>query len=230
MTAYASRFENLRLPVILTRKGKGHRNVMGVFSVGTSGYVEPDKFIPYLLPLANVVLTSKVLLGVTQKIAEDFKVSAVEVGVSFELPMERLSGQEYMDTISTYTAGYQCEVTRKKTKNYLWMTMPVVATELITLKTDMTVVLGFKEVPPFFEDVLFMIEKSTVPMDAAFTDSEKLALREKLLAAKSTYVIMSELLDFFSENTYITSVDVELKFNGCVLKTDIIHTGEWKRR
>jgi hypothetical protein len=230
MSTYASRFENLSLPVILARKGKGHRNVIGQFSVGTSGYIAPEELMLHLLPVANGVLTPSMLAEITEKMAQTLSVSAVEVGAEFELPLERMSEVNFRDSISMYTAGYQCTYSRRRMKNYIWVTLPVVVNEILPLKSETTVVLGYKEHPPYFEDVLFGIEKLVVPMNPAYTPEEKLALRLKLLESKTVYVIISDLLDFFTANKYLTTVDIEVKYTGCTLKTDIRHTVEWKRQ
>lgn len=227
---YASRFETLLLPVILARKGKGDRNVLATFSIGTSGFVEPELFFKYVLPLANTVLTDKALEEIAQAINKDFNVNSVEIGVSFELPLERLSQIEYVENISTYKAGYQCDFYRRKTKHYAWVELPVVANEIIPTKANLTLVLGYSGKPPYFEDIIFSIEKQIVPLDAALTTDEKQALRQKLWNSKNVYTILSDLLDIFIQNTYITSCDIEMRYNGCVLKTDIFHTIEWKKK
>lgn len=184
----------------------------------------------HVLPVANGVLTPGVLADVAEKIAKEFNVAAVEVGVEFELPLERLSEVHFTDVISMYTAGYQCTYSRRRAKNVMWVSLPVVVNEVLPLKSDITVVLGYKDRPPYFEDVLFGIEKQVVPMNAAFTPEEKVALQSKLLQSKTVYVIISDLLDFFNANTYISTVDIEVKYTGCTLKTDVRHTVGWKRR
>jgi len=230
MAIFASRFENLALPVILARKGKGHRNVMARFSVGTSGYIAPEELMLHVLPLANGVLTPAVVTDTAEKIARECGVSVVELGVEFDLPLERMSEVSFTDTISMYSAGYQCTYSRQRAKKLLWVELPVVVNEVLPLKSSTTVVLGYKDHPPYFEDVLFGIEKLVVPMNAAFSLEEKSALRAKLLESKTVYGIISDLLDFFTENTYITTVDIEIKYMGYTLKTDICHTVAWKRR
>jgi len=230
MAMYASRLENLSLPVVLARKGKGDRRVLANFSIGTSSFVESELFIKYFLPLSNTVLTPKSLEEISQNVNKDFNVSSVEVGVSFDLPLERMSQTDFVETVSTYKAGYQCDLYRKKVKNYSWVELPVVANEIVPTKANLTLVLGYTGVPPYFEDVIFSIEKQIVPLDAALTPDEKQVLRQKLLNSKNVYTILSDLLDIYENNTYITSCDIELCYNGCVLKTDIYHTVEWKKK
>jgi len=230
MAIYASRLENLFIPVIFARKGKGDRRVLANFSIGTSSFVEPELFIKYFLPLSNAVLTPKILEDIALNINKDFNVNSVEVGVSFDLPLERMSQTDFVETISTYKAGYQCDFYRKKVKNYSWVELPVIANEIIPTKANLTFVLGYTGISPYFEDIIFSIEKQIVPMDAALTSDEKQVLRQKLLNSKNVYTILSDLLDIYEGNTYITSCDIELRYNGCVLKTDIYHTIEWKKR
>jgi len=230
MATYASRFENLVLPVILARKGKGHRNVVGKFSIGTSGYVAPEELMLRVVPVANGVLTPSVISNLAEKVAKEFSVSVVEVGVEFELPLERLSEVHFTDVISMYTAGYQCTYSRRRLKNVMWVELPVVVNEVLPLKASITVVLGYKDHPPYFEDILFGIEKQIVPLNAAFTPEEKAALQSKLLQSKNVYAMISDLLDFFNTNSYINTVDIEVQYTGYTLKTDCRHTVAWKRR
>lgn len=227
---FASRFENLFLPVIIARKGKGDRKVLANFSIGTSSFVEPERFIKYFLPLGNTVLTSKLLEEIARSINKDFSINSVEVGVSFDLPFDRLSQTNFTDTISIYKAGYQCDFYRKKIKNYIWVELPVVVNEIIPVKANLTLVLGYAGIPLYFEDIIFSIEKQSIPLAAALTLDEKQVLRTKLLNSKNVYTILSDLLDIFSQNTYITSCDIEIYYDGCVLNTDIHHIIEWKRK
>jgi len=230
MAVYASRLENLILPVVVARKGKGDRKVLASFSVGTSSFVEPELFIKYFLPLSNSILTPKILEDIAQRISTDLNVNSVEVGVSFELPLERMSQTDFVDTVSTYKVGYQCDLYRKKMKNYIWVELPVVANEIIPTKADLTLVLGYTGISPYFEDILFSIEKQIIPLDAALTPDEKQVLRAKLLDSKNVYSILSDLLDIYEDNTYIKTCDIEVSYHGCVLKTNIYHTVELKKK
>ena len=230
MALYASRFERLALPIILARKGKGHRNVVGYFSVGTSGYVAPEELMLYVLPFANGVLTPELISETAEKIVQELHVSVVEIGVEVDLPLERMSEVQFTDAISMYRAGYQCTHSRRRAKNLLWVTLPALVNEIVPLKSEITAVLGYKDRAPYFEDILFGIEKLIVPMNPAFTAEEKAALRTKLLESKNVYTLMSDVLDFFTGNMYLTQVNLEVRYTGCALRADILHTVEWKKR
>jgi hypothetical protein len=229
MANYASRFDNLLVPVLLARKGKGHRAVTGKFSVGTSGYIAPEMLMRPILTLANTTISSSVLASVAQQIAQEFKVGVVEVGCEFDLPQERLSIVDFTDAVTTFTAGLQSTYSRKRVKSMMWLSMPVVVQEVLLVLGNLTVVLGTEE-KLYFEDILFNIEKVVQPVKPAFTDEERMELLKHFEGAKSAYTILSTLLDFFTGDAYITSVDLELKYTGVVLKTDMRHTIGWKRR
>lgn len=229
MASYASRFDNLLVPVVLARKGKGHRAVTGKFSVGTSGYIAPEELMKYVLPLANTTVTTSVLAGVAQQISEGCRVATVEVGCEFELPQERMSIVDFTDAVTNFTAGLQSTYSRRKAKSLMWVAMPVVVQETLLTPATLTIVLGTHE-RMFFEDILFNVEKVVQPVKPAFTEEEKLALRKHFELSNNTYTVMSSLLDFFSGDKYITSVDLEVKYTGIVLKSDIRHTIGWKRR
>jgi len=230
VSLYASRLDKLSLPIIIARKGKGDRKVIANFSVGTSGFVEVESFIKYFLPLSNTVLIPRVIEDIGASISKDFGVNSVEVGVSFDLPLERMSQIDFVEGISMYQVGYQSNFYRKKIKSYMWVEMPVIANEIIPLKAKLTVVLGYFDVIPYFEDVIFAIEKQIIPLEAALTPNEKQTLRQKLLESKNVYTILSDLLDIYSTDSHVISCDIELFYNSCVLKTDVRHNVRWKGR
>ena len=240
MALYSSRLENLVLPIELPCKGKGSKSLFGTFSVATNSYIEPELFIKYFLPVRTATLSkgtlareafdAKSLEEITQAIARDFKVNTVEIGVSFEVPMDRLSETSFTEAVMMYKCGYQCLFSRKRSKNYAWVELPAVVQDIVPTLSSLTLVLGYTNVVPYFEDILFAIEKVIVPLNPVLTQEEKQALRDKLLNSKSAYGVITELLDYYQSIPYITSCALEAKYRSSVLKTDISHTVEVKRK
>ena len=228
MTKYSSRIEGLKLPVNIPQKGRGHKNVMADFSVGTSNFIEPEQFIPYFSPVANTTLSPSMLSDTAATLSEDFRVGVVELGSNFDYPLDRLSTVDYIDSMYSYNVGYQCDLTRKKLQNYVYASMPVVLNEITSTLANLTFVLGYGGQAPFFEDIIFSLEKNIVPLTPSFSLHEREELRQKLLNAKNAYGTITDLLDIYAESTYITSCTVEIHFKSAVLKTDIFHTAEWK--
>ena len=240
MALYSSRLDNLVLPIELPCKGKGSKSLFGIFSVATNSYMEPELFVKYFLPIRTSTLSkgtlsreafnAKSLEEITQAIAKDFNVNAVEVGVSFEVPMDRLSETDFTEALVMYKCGYQCLYARKRLKSYAWVGLPAVVQEIVPTLSSLTLVLGYTDTVPYFEDILFAIEKVVIPLNPALTSEEKQVLREKLLNSKSVYGVTSELLDYYQNVPYIVSCSLEVKYKSCVLQTDISHTVEVKKR
>ena len=240
MALYSSRLDNLVLPIELPVKGKGSKSLFGTFSVATNSYIEPDKFVKYFLPIRTATLSKGTLAReafnaacleeITQVIARDFKVSTVEVGVSFDIPMDRVSETDFTEAVKMYKCGYQCLYAKKKIKNYVWVELPAVVTDIVPTQSRLTLVLGYTDKVPYFEDVIFAMEKVIVPLNPVLTDAERQAIRDKLLNSKSAYVILTELLDFYQDIPYIVSCALEVKYPHAVLQTDISHTVEVKKK
>lgn len=232
MIKYASRIEDLQFPVDIPKKGKGHKSVLANFSVGVSGYIQPEQFIPYFAPVANTVFLPSFLSTASTDISDKLNINSVESGVKFDLPMDRMSNVDFTDTNLVYTVGYQNEYSkiRQKSRDYLYVTMPAVVTTIVPTLSNLTFVLGYSGTAPYFEDIIFSMEKNIVPLTPAFTPEEQEELRNKLLASKNVYSIVTDILDIYTENLYIVSCDIELQYRSCVQKTNIFHTVEWKRK
>jgi hypothetical protein len=240
MASYSSRLDQLVLPIELPCKGKGSKSLLGTFSIATNSYIEPEQFIKYFLPirtgtlskgtLAREAFNAESLEEIALAIVKDFKVSTVEVGVSFDVPMDRLSETNFTESVTMYRCGYQCLYSKKKAKNHAWVELPAVITDIIPTISKLTLVLGYVMKVPYLEDIIFGMEKVIVPLNPVLTDEERQAIQEKLLHSKSAYAVITELLDSYQDFPYIVSCALEIKYSHCVLQTDISHTVEVKRR
>ena len=240
MALYSSRLDQLVLPIELPCKGKGSKSLLGTFSIATNSFIEPEQFAKYFLPIRTGTLSkgtfsreafnAQALEEITLQIAKDFKVSTIEVGVSFDVPMDRLSETNFTETVTMYKCGYQCLYAKKKVKNYVWVELPAIIKDIIPTLSKLTLVLGYQEKAPYFEDIIFAIEKVIIPLNPVLTDEEKKAIQEKLLNSKSAYAVLTELLDNYQNISYSVSCALEIKYNHCVLQTDISHTVEVKRK
>jgi hypothetical protein len=232
MATYTSKLENLLIPVILPKKGKGERRVNAKFNISTSSFIESELFIKYFLTLSNSVLSVDSLEKIAKSIIKDFSIQTVEIFVEFELPLERLSQLDFVETVYYYKCGYRLYLC-KKNKNsdkYIWLNMPIIVNDIIPTYGYLNISLGYKGVTPYFEDIVFNIEKQTVPFNAALTLDEKQNMKEKFSISKNDYTILSDLLDIYENSSYITSCVLEINHPACSLRTNVSYVVESKKK
>jgi len=227
---FKTKLENLCLPIILAKKGKGDYKVVANFSVKTSSFVAPESFIKYFLSQSNNVVSPKSLENIVELIHKDYGVKFVEISMFIDLPFERMSQKDFVETTVMYRVGYKCVLYRKKITHYTWVKLPVVSNDIILNKSELTLVLEHDGANLYFEDIIFSIEKIIVPLDAALTSEEKEVLREKLKNSKNVRTILSELSNVYENSSSIQSCDIQLCYHSCILNTDICHNLEWKKK
>ena len=233
MSKYSTYLDNILLPVELAKKGKGHRSVMANFSVGVSSYVESSIFIPYFSSFKDSTLSAESLSEVAENVIVDHGLSSAEVCAKFDYPVDRLSATDYVGTMCAYHVGYQSTCVSKKvtkTSNFVYVTFSAAVNDIVPTLATITYVLGYDGVVPYFEDIIFNLERTVVSLIPAFSNQEREQLRLNLLNSKTTYSTITDLLDIYEKNSYITSCNVEVAFDSSILQTAVVYNGEWKRR
>jgi hypothetical protein len=88
-----TQIEQVQIPILLPKRGKGHQEVMASFSVLTSKPIDPLTFIPIINTYANKTCIIVDTVDMSKRFLKTLSLDDVFISISFAYMLDRVSSQ-----------------------------------------------------------------------------------------------------------------------------------------
>lgn len=157
---YISSICDLKIPLLIPRRAKGHAEVLGTckVSVGGEKLVDPSNFVHFFTLCAHHTCLNETPEIIAKSIFKDLSVININLEIGFLLPLDRVSST-YLDTIFNLSCRYN--VTGDDVKNLIrsmTISVPVLLFDTRTILGYLQLIL-YNPVNTHFEDMLDTVQK-----------------------------------------------------------------------
>jgi hypothetical protein len=165
-----TQIEQVNIPILLPKRGKGHQEVMASFSVSTSRSIDPLTFISVINAYANKTCVASDMVSMSKNFAKTLDLDDVEVKVIFSYILDRVSSR-LSSTFFSLPCFYERSIGSTASNLSMGVTLPIQTLVGKPISSTLTLRIDYPS-NIFFEDMVDRVYKVLGAVLCPVTDKD----------------------------------------------------------
>lgn len=191
-----SQVSSVKVLSFISRRGKGHTEVLNHLKALSFNNIEPIQFLKYFIDVGKKTFTKETLQSIADDMVKDLKLTNLVLTSSFNLLMDKLSPTFEVTTHVSIPCEYTCYYDRGESSVSMKVSCPVRIDYVSTLNGTAVLELHNPVANTYFEDLLDVIHKygDVVIYPLCFPGDER-ALEKEIGRGKSMNEYLQKIKD-----------------------------------